>query len=203
MADAVGPKRIALRRAVVRIDPAQRCVYFEDGASEHYDVLISTLPVDRLVKIATMNALQAAASSLKASTVHVIGVGIEGATPTPLKDCRWIYFPNPSLPFYRASVLSNFSPANAPVGHWSLLAEDHDRDSCPRRSRAPDRGRHCCHARRGHHTFVPRLWSVGGIMWSHRVIPSRPGTVTERFPRCSRRSKQKEYSAEGDSGFGS
>ena len=131
VADAVGPTRIALRRAVVRIDPAQRCVYFEDGASEHYDVLISTLPVDRLVKIAAMNALQAAASSLKASTVHVIGVGIEGATPTPLKDCRWIYFPNPSLPFYRASVLSNFSPANAPVGHWSLLAEVSDRDSCP------------------------------------------------------------------------
>jgi protoporphyrinogen oxidase len=122
VADRVGPERIVLRRPVTRVDPAQRRVYFADG-DECYDVLISTIPLDRLVMIAAIDALRPAAAALKSSTVHIIGIGIEGTTPARLGDRRWIYFPDPSLPFYRVSVLSNFSPANAPNGHWSLLAE--------------------------------------------------------------------------------
>jgi protoporphyrinogen oxidase len=123
VAEQVGLQRIALRRPVTRIDPAKRYVYFADGSDERYDALISTIPLDRLVMIAAIDSLQPATTALKSSAVHIIGIGIEGGTPARLVDRRWIYFPDPSLPFYRASVLSNFSPANAPVGHWSLLAE--------------------------------------------------------------------------------
>jgi len=55
--------------------------------------------------------------------VHVVGIGIAGALPSRLDERKWIYFPDESVPFYRATVLSNFAPANAPAGHWSLLAE--------------------------------------------------------------------------------
>lgn len=122
-AEQVGPERIVLQRSATRIDPAQRRICFAGGTDEHYDTLISTLPLDRLVTMAAIDALQPAAAALRSSTVHVIGIGIEGTTPAQLVDRRWIYFPDPTLPFYRVSVLSNFSPANAPAGHWSLLAE--------------------------------------------------------------------------------
>jgi protoporphyrinogen oxidase len=123
LSDLVGFEKIVLQRQVVRIDHGRRLVYFADGRGEHYDVLVSTIPLDRLVMLAKIDALRPAASTLKSSTVHIIGIGIEGATPARLVNRRWIYFPDPNLPFYRASVLSNFSPENAPTGHWSLLAE--------------------------------------------------------------------------------
>jgi len=133
-AEQVGLERIVLQRPATRVDPAQRRVCFADGGDEHYDALISTIPLDRLVTMAGIEELQPAAAALKSTTVHVIGIGIEGTTPAQLVDRRWIYFPDPTLPFYRVSVLSNFSPANAPAGHWSLLAEisesgDHRVDS--------------------------------------------------------------------------
>jgi hypothetical protein len=55
--------------------------------------------------------------------VHVVGLGIDGDPPDALAGRKWIYFPDLKLPFYRATVLSNFAPSNAPPGHWSLLAE--------------------------------------------------------------------------------
>ena len=122
-AEEIGRERIVLQKPVTQINPTQRRIYFADGVAEHYDVLISTLPLDRLVAIAGIDALRPAATALRSSTVHVIGIGIEGTTPEQLIDRRWIYYPDPTLPFYRVSVLSNFSPANAPAGHWSLLAE--------------------------------------------------------------------------------
>jgi protoporphyrinogen oxidase len=122
-AQQIGLERIVLKRPAARIDTANALVRFADGSDERYDALISTLPVDRLAAMTGIEALQRAAAPLRSTTVHVVGIGLEGATPGPLVDRRWMYFPDPSLPFYRASVLSNFSPANAPAGHWSLLAE--------------------------------------------------------------------------------
>jgi hypothetical protein len=42
-----------------------------------------------------------------------------------LKTKCWIYFPEDGVPFYRATVFSNYSPNNVPTTtpHWSLMAE--------------------------------------------------------------------------------
>ncbi len=123
IADILGRERVHFARAATRIDPAARRVTFSDGADEPYDALISTMPVDRLVELARLDELGAAARQLSSSDVHVVGVGIAGRLPGELNDHKWTYFPDPGLPFYRATILSNFAPANAPAGHWSLLAE--------------------------------------------------------------------------------
>jgi protoporphyrinogen oxidase len=122
-AERVGLEKIALGRTATRVDAAHRRICFADGGDEHYDALISTLPIDHLAAMTGSGALARAAAALRSTTVHAIGLGVEGATPAPLVERRWIYFPEPDLPFYRVSVLSNFSSANAPAGHWSLLAE--------------------------------------------------------------------------------
>ena len=48
------------------------------------------------------------------SSSHIVGVGLSGPVPDALKTKCWIYFPEPQVPFYRATVFSNYSPNNAP-----------------------------------------------------------------------------------------
>ncbi len=123
VAERIPSQQLSLRRTATRIDTKLRRVCFADGNTENYDVLVSTIPLDQLVDMTGLDGLQEPASSLISSTVHVVGIGVEGETPAHLADRRWIYYPEAAVPFYRASVPSNFSPANAPAGHWSLLAE--------------------------------------------------------------------------------
>ena len=123
MAERLSPGRISLGHNVCRIEPRARRIFFSDGREESYDVLVSTMPVDRLVQLAGLNELEESATSLSHSTVDVVGVGLKGELPEALADRKWMYFADDGLPFYRVTVLSNFSPSNAPPGHWSLLAE--------------------------------------------------------------------------------
>ena len=50
-------------------------------------------------------------------------MGIKSDIPDHLRKFSWIYFPDKTIPFYRATVFSNYSPRNAKEGHWSLLLE--------------------------------------------------------------------------------
>jgi protoporphyrinogen oxidase len=123
VAGRIGAGFVQCGRTAVAIDPKARRVVFADGGEDRYDSLISTLPIDRLVALAGLDWLVPAARELSSSTVHVVGLGMEGELPDALAGRKWIYFPGRDLPFYRATVLSNFAPSNAPPGHWSLLAE--------------------------------------------------------------------------------
>ena len=85
---------------------------------------LSTMPLDRLLTmIDGPEKLKALAPRFVHSSSHIAGIVIKGAVPDALKTKCWIYFPEPDLPFYRATVFSNYSPNNAPAGHWSLMAE--------------------------------------------------------------------------------
>jgi protoporphyrinogen oxidase len=123
VAERIPAERFRMAHTAKRIDTTQRRVFFEGESYQDYDVLVSTMPLNRLVEIAELEVLREPAAMLKSTIVHVIGIGVAGETPSHLLNRRWIYFPDASVPFYRASVLSNFSPSNAPAGHWSVLAE--------------------------------------------------------------------------------
>jgi protoporphyrinogen oxidase len=57
--------------------------------------------------------VSAAASDLEHNGVYVVGIGYEA----PLKDDKsWMYFPQDSAPFYRATNFAKYSPANVPDG---------------------------------------------------------------------------------------
>lgn len=109
---------------VVRVDAARRVLELADGTREPYDVLISTMPLDRLAAIATVDTADRG-TALKYSTVHVIGVGLSGQAPPHLATKCWIYFPEDTSPFYRLTVFSNYSPSNVPdpARHWSVMVE--------------------------------------------------------------------------------
>jgi len=98
---------------LVGIDAVKRELRFADDRTAGYDVLLSTMPLDQLVScISDAPAdVRAAAASLEHNSVWIVGVGCE----RPLTDDRsWLYFADPSVPFYRATNFAKYSPANVP-----------------------------------------------------------------------------------------
>jgi protoporphyrinogen oxidase len=111
-----------LNRELVEVEVEAKRVRFADGSSDHYDVLISAVPIPELLKLIrpAPTAELDAAQGLHHSHGLVVGVGV--ARPCPSEKC-WIYFPESSAPFYRVTYLSNYSPNIAPKDTFLLLTE--------------------------------------------------------------------------------
>ncbi|MEV7277732.1 FAD-dependent oxidoreductase [Streptomyces sp. NPDC093111] len=97
----------------VAVDPAARTVTLSDGELIGFDHLVATGPLDQLSAITAgaPGTVRAAAGRLRHTTVAMVGLGYE----TPTTDERsWLYFPQPEVPFYRATNFSKYAPANVP-----------------------------------------------------------------------------------------
>ena len=127
LANSLPKNAIRFNRAAQYIDTGRKRIHFADGASEDYDILISTMPIDVLVRMSDLHALSDVANGLRRSTVHVVGVGLKGTPPPSLATKSWLYFPEDTCPFYRVTVFSNYSKGNVPEAesgrYWSLMAE--------------------------------------------------------------------------------
>jgi protoporphyrinogen oxidase len=122
LAQELGNK-ITYGRELAEVDTVGRLVSFSDGSGDHYDALISTVPLDLLVKglRPADNWLLDAAANLRHNNLMVLGIGLKRKIET--SRC-WIYFPDPEVPFYRATYFSHYSPFNVPNGdteHFSSL----------------------------------------------------------------------------------
>ena len=113
---------LSLNRTLVGIDLAEKSLQFADGGRDHYDVLITAVPIPELLAMIRPRpeTLIATAKHLHNSHGLVVGVGV--SRPTDSQRC-WTYFPEDNAPFYRMTYLSNYSPNNAPPGHMLLLTE--------------------------------------------------------------------------------
>lgn len=106
--------RVRCDSEAVRIDPVAKIVRTADGLEIGYTHLLSTIPIDRLVKNVLQDASPAlieAANRLKHNGTIIHGLGFEGAPPDP--RC-WMYFPESDCPFYRVTNFHNYSPNNTP-----------------------------------------------------------------------------------------
>jgi protoporphyrinogen oxidase len=115
-------ERVHFGDAVCAIDADARRARTQGGAEYSYDALISTVPLPAL---RAMTGLPGGEGDLLATTTHAVGIGLLGAPPPELPRANWIYFPEPDCPFYRVTLMSNYSPHNVPdaARHWSLLCE--------------------------------------------------------------------------------
>lgn len=107
--------RIRYGRWVTEVDPAAREVRIATGERFGYDILVTTMPLDVLVRSLTEcpDDVRTATSGLRHNGVYMVGVGYESA----LSDERsWMYFPQDHVPFYRATNFAKYSPANVPSG---------------------------------------------------------------------------------------
>jgi protoporphyrinogen oxidase len=111
---------LQLETPVASIDPVEKVVHTHDGAAHPYDVLLSTMPLNHLVTSihGAPAAVRSAAEDLVWSGSHIVGVGID----RPAESTKnWIYFPEPDVPFYRVTYLSNYSPYITPRPDQTLL----------------------------------------------------------------------------------
>ncbi len=116
--------KLELNTAVVSVDPAAKVVHTADGRRFEYDVLLNTMALNHLIERSESvpDAVRTAKDDLVWSGSHIVGIGLDRQTDS---DKNWIYFPEPNVPFYRVTYLSNYSPyvtAN-PGEQMSLLTE--------------------------------------------------------------------------------
>jgi protoporphyrinogen oxidase len=120
------PDKVHPRKELVQVDTARRTIAFADGSGDHYDILISTAPLDLLTRMLkpSPGELIDAAANLVHNNLFVFGLGLEKKIET--SKC-WIYFADPEVPCYRATYFSHYSPENVPGGdterYSSLMCE--------------------------------------------------------------------------------
>ena len=120
------PGNIRYGKALAEVDPVRRTVSFADGTGDTYDVLISTMPLDLLVRgmKSVGGELVDATQDLHHNNLLVLGVGLKKKIETG--RC-WIYFTEKEMPCYRATYFSHYSPNNVPNGdtenYSSLMCE--------------------------------------------------------------------------------
>jgi protoporphyrinogen oxidase len=122
LAEKLPQEKIFLNKSLSSISFYDRKLSFSDGTSEGYDMLLSTIPLTRLIEKTEFDTRD---PGFKHSSVHVVGLGLKGNPQDHLATKCWMYFPEDNCPFYRVTVFSNYSPNNVPdiKNQWSLLCE--------------------------------------------------------------------------------
>lgn len=125
MADCF-PEKIHRGKELVEVDCAHQRVSFADGTGDTYDTLISSAPIDLLVRSLKPvdEELCEAVGRLEHNNLLVLGIGLKKQIETG--KC-WIYFADESMPCYRGTYFSHYSRFNVPDGdterYSSLMCE--------------------------------------------------------------------------------
>ena len=106
--------------SVVSIESSSKIATLSDGSTIKYENLVSTMPLDILME---MIGMEPDRTILRHSSTHIVGFGFEGENPN--RESCWSYFPDEDVPFYRATVFSNYGKYNVPdqSKHYSLMLE--------------------------------------------------------------------------------
>jgi len=112
--------RVLLNREVESISLQNRTIKLSDGHENHWDTLVSTMPLPDLFShiIDTPRMIEAEVDKLKWVSIYNLNLGVYGEAP----DLHWIYFPGRYI-FHRVGLPSNLSSSMAPDGMYSLSAE--------------------------------------------------------------------------------
>src|SRR4051812_39754003 len=117
---------LELETPVASVDPVEKVVTTTDGRRFPYDVLLSTMPLNKLIPAMehVPDPVRQAVDGLHWSGSHIVGVGID----RPAEATKnWIYFPEPDVPFYRVTYLSNYSPHITPKPDQTLFLTETSR----------------------------------------------------------------------------
>jgi protoporphyrinogen oxidase len=114
--------RLHASHCATRVDTERRLVHFDNGNSVRYRVLLSTIPLPILARIATgvPPEVREAVAALRTNSIMVVNLGIGRADITTK---HWIHFPEKDIAFFRISFPHNFSPDLTPPGMSSVSCE--------------------------------------------------------------------------------
>ncbi len=112
---------------LLEVDTRRRRAQFRDLNSgrchdEHYESLVSTIPVPELVRRCSdfPGPLKEAAEGLRWVSVYNVNLAVGREQ---VSDKHWLYFPEPEYPFYRVGFPMNFSPSLGRAGCSSMYVE--------------------------------------------------------------------------------
>ena len=114
LAGQLGPV-VRYTAPVVAVDATARELTVAGGGTVAFEQLVWTGALDELVAmlVDVPAHVRAAAAELVHNSVTVVGLGYG----TALTDDRsWLYFPDPEVPFYRATNFAKYAAANVPDG---------------------------------------------------------------------------------------
>ena len=119
---AASVPKIELNRQAVEIDLSRKTVRFADGGMETYERLISTMPLDTLVRLARglPDNLRGVSRRLRCSRLLNVVCGVRRPLP---HSYHWIYFPEEKFPFFRLVFPSNIMASLAPPDSAIISAE--------------------------------------------------------------------------------
>jgi len=119
-------QNLRLNTRVASVDPVGKEVVTTEGERFEYDMLLSTMPLNHLIgrMESVPDAVASAVTGLHWSGSHIVGVGVNRAADTTK---NWIYFPEPDVPFYRVTYLSNYSPYITPEPDQTLFLTETSR----------------------------------------------------------------------------
>lgn len=109
--------RLEPGRRVRAIDVAERTVELADGSRRPWDVLISTLPLDRTLELAGLSTQQ---PPDPATSVLVANIGAVRGPACP--DVHWLYVPRSQAGFHRVGFYSNVDPGFLPRPDPALVS---------------------------------------------------------------------------------
>ncbi|PYV43640.1 MAG: hypothetical protein DMG06_09755 [Acidobacteria bacterium] len=114
-------KNLYPEHEVARLDLKKKRITFKNKETVNFDVLISSMPMPKLVKLISEvpSSVQKASGQLCFTSVYNINIGVD----RKVSDVHWIYFPEPEFTFYRVGFPHNFSPYQVPPGCGSIYAE--------------------------------------------------------------------------------
>ncbi len=107
---------------VIGIDPKRKEIRLKNGAEEHYDILLSTLPLPEFPRLVINlpREIISCFEKLKWNSIFNLNLGIKRKIDKPY---HWIYFPEDKFCFFRIGIPSNFSLSVAHSGKSSVYAE--------------------------------------------------------------------------------
>ncbi len=112
---------------LLEVDTKRRRACFHNRLSgttrtEHYEALVSTIPVPELVRrcLDMPLYLKEAAEELRWVSVYNLNMAV---AREQVSDKHWLYFPEPEFPFYRVGFPMNFSPSLGQPGCSSMYVE--------------------------------------------------------------------------------
>jgi len=111
-----------LNETVATVDAAERTVHLSGGRVVRYERLVSTIPLDTLLRITRGLSADLPRIGERLRAVRVLNLSL-GVDRSGISGAHWIYFPEGEYSFYRVGFPSNLSDGLAPRGCSSLYVE--------------------------------------------------------------------------------
>lgn len=102
--------KVTYNRRVVKIDVRAKEVCFAEGLTAKYDMLVSTLPLNRIVEMA---GLEVEGKPDPATSVLVVNIGATKGPKCPAE--HWLYIPKSRAGFHRVGFYSNVDASFLPA----------------------------------------------------------------------------------------